>query len=172
MCCMPILHPHHRCPRTLHAGYASAKPCNCGHAHADLATAAGRQHAEACSCIELSAQPQQWQLAAAASAPPTIGKPITIRSAHRTACASYIASTSARCSGDKVLLSSNASSNAARWVLYPSPYQSTFFVAFAGNSGCPRRWLGAPARCGGDRLQLYDSSDRGALLVWRLVPLA
>lgn len=76
---------------------------------------------------------------------------VTLRSAGRTACASY--ATAAAPNGERVLLAAGSLANAARWVLHRGPQPGTFYLASVACPFCERRWLGVG--CGDAGLRLY-----------------
>lgn len=72
---------------------------------------------EACSCIELGAVPQRWQVETVSGRPLAAGERIVLRAVHRTACASYAATAGrGECASDRVQLSTEGAAGSV-WVL-------------------------------------------------------
>lgn len=160
--------PLKTCCRPLRAGYATAKPCGCSLTRS--ASVSAVEHLRACNCIELAAAPQLWAVSRCdgGRGRPAAGATVTLRNVGRAGCASYAATARQQCAGERVELGSSGRFATARWMLQAGPYPGTYLLASAANRRCPRRFLGAPAGCGGAQLRLYARDDPAAQLVWRL----
>ncbi len=152
--------------------------CTCAAAEPQWHWAKGRQDGWRDRCRSIGLTPavggagmQIWRIVSVDGGPLVPGAVVTMQNTGRTACGGYIAAPAARCGSGRVLLTSDGQAASAPWVLRAGPKPLSFLLEAQSTSWyCPRRWLGAPRRCGSDSLGLYAATDTHAALVWLVLP--